>query len=218
MEIKQIPLDSLRPAKWSPNLMAPERLAKLRRSVAEFGLVENLVVRPNGDGYEVLSGNQRLKVYRELGLTSSPCVIVDLTDPQARLLAQVLNRTRGEDDLGLKAALVRQLAQSIDLEELARYLPEEKSELAGLLSVGEVSVEDAFARWAEREANPLHSLTFALHPEQLDVVTTALERASSLAKDLDRSAGSRRTAALVEMCQAYLNMPWQEEQASATTE
>jgi len=203
MELRHIPLHLLHPASWNPNVMSQELLDKLRRSVEEFGLVENLVVRRNQDGYEVLSGNQRLKVYRELGLETAPCVVVDLPDAQARLLAQVLNRTRGEDDLGLKASLLRQLRESLDLEELSRYLPEGPRELEALLSIGETTIEAAFARWAQREENPLHTLTFALRPEQLEVVSQALEKAQQHVKGKGL-VGSPRTAALVHICRTYI--------------
>ena len=63
-------------------------------------MVGNLVVRLLPDGlYEVLSGNQRLQVMAELGYTHVPCVIVDLDDTNARLLAQALNRIEGQDTL-----------------------------------------------------------------------------------------------------------------------
>src|SRR5438874_13112694 len=91
MELWSIPLALLIEAPWNANRMPAPLLAKLRRSVSEFGLVENLVARPHPhrpDLYEVLSGNQRLRVYRELDLDCAPVVVVDLDDAKARLLAQ----------------------------------------------------------------------------------------------------------------------------------
>ena len=37
--------------------------------------------------YEVLSGNQLLKVLREMGVTLVPCVLVDVDSADAKLLA-----------------------------------------------------------------------------------------------------------------------------------
>ena len=89
MEVINLHLDRLLEAPWNPNTMTPAMREKLRNSIARYGLVENLVVRPLGDNFEVLSGNQRLSVYRDLCINTAPCVVVDLDDTQALLLAQV---------------------------------------------------------------------------------------------------------------------------------
>jgi hypothetical protein len=66
----EVGVEQLVEAGWNPNRLSAKLLVKLRRSISEFGVVQNLVVRPHPDGsgrFEVLSGNQRLRVYRELG-------------------------------------------------------------------------------------------------------------------------------------------------------
>src|SRR5437773_38359 len=87
----QMPLGRLVESGWHPNRLPEKLLAKLRSSVCEFGVVENLVARPHPEQpgqFEVLSGNQRLRLYRELGLGEVPVVVVEVDDGQARLLAQ----------------------------------------------------------------------------------------------------------------------------------
>jgi DNA-binding NarL/FixJ family response regulator len=98
---EQIPLEQLLEAQWNANRVPPRLLAKVRRSIVEFGVIENLVARPHPDlpgKFEVLSGNHRLRVLRELGHETAPVVVVELGDAEPRLLAQTLNRTRGSDD------------------------------------------------------------------------------------------------------------------------
>ncbi len=108
MKIIELPIARLAGADWNPNNVDPAMRSRLTESLTRFGLVGNLVVRCLPDGlYEVLSGNQRLQVLAELGYTHVPCVVVDLDDSNARLLAQALNRIQGEDDLGMKAELIR---------------------------------------------------------------------------------------------------------------
>lgn len=84
MKVVELPLNQLREANWNPNVVSSTLLTKLRESLIRFGTVQNLVARPRDGGYEVLSGNQRLKVYRELGLVTAPCVVVDLDDARPR--------------------------------------------------------------------------------------------------------------------------------------
>ena len=106
MQVVDLPLDGLLEAPWNPNEQDPDMMARLTESISRHGLVQNLVFRPLGDAYEVLSGNQRLQVLRGIGDVKVPCVVINLDDAQARLLAQALNRVHGEDDLGLRAELI----------------------------------------------------------------------------------------------------------------
>ena len=129
---KQLPVASLRPAAWNPNRVAEATLAKVRTSIERYGFVENLVVRehPSEKGaYEVLSGNHRLQLVRELGATSIRCVVVDVDDPNARLLAQTLNRTRGRDDPLEYRKLLLDLLAVLPVEDITGMLPESEESL-----------------------------------------------------------------------------------------
>ena len=126
----EVPLERLVEADWNPNRLSEKLLAKLTRSIREFGVVENLVVRPHPDGsdrLEVLSGNQRLRVYRDLGFAVVAVVVVELADAQARLLAQTLNRTRGSDDPKAYAAVLEQMLQEFTPAVVSEYLPESEA-------------------------------------------------------------------------------------------
>ena len=132
-----IPLAQLEPAPWNPNRASNEILDKLRRSITDFGIVENLVVRPHPTtpgAYEVISGNQRLTLYRRLQLGSVPCHIVELDDGRARLLAQTLNRTRGVDDPEAYGHLLDKVLSEFSLEDVLAYLPESEHSIDRLLA------------------------------------------------------------------------------------
>jgi DNA modification methylase len=138
LKVKQIPVDELHNAPWNANRVPEDVLAKVRRSIADFGVVENLVARERPDGgYEVISGNHRLGIYREMGVTKAPVHVVDVDDAHARILAQTLNRTRGQDDAEAYAALLTDVLAEMDIEQVLAYLPEsEKTITQALDAVG----------------------------------------------------------------------------------
>lgn len=136
LEIRRLPLTSLHPAAWNANHVPEKTLAKIRRSLQEFGVVENLVVRPHPDlagGFEVLSGNHRLGLFGELGLKTAACHVLDLDDAHARLLAQTLNRTRGEDDPEAYAALLEDVLRAMPVADAVEFLPETSHSIDSVL-------------------------------------------------------------------------------------
>jgi hypothetical protein len=126
LDVRELPIEQLLPAEWNANRVPPGTLQKIKRSIEQFGVVENLVVRPHpGEPgrYEVLSGNHRLQLFSKLGQQSVHCHVVELDDARARVLAQALNRTRGTDDPQALARLMAEIEAAMPAEEVALLLP-----------------------------------------------------------------------------------------------
>ena len=65
MEVVELPIETLKEAPWNANQIDAAMLQRLRSSILKYGFIQNLAVRRIDNGYEVLSGNQRLKLLRE---------------------------------------------------------------------------------------------------------------------------------------------------------
>jgi len=135
MNLRDILLDQLDEAPWNAHVCPPAILDRLKNSIARWGVVENLVVRPQNGRFEVVSGNHRLRLYRDQSLPAAPCLVLDLDDGNARLMAQTLNNTRGADDPEKAEALYASLPSlGVTLEDLASLveLPDANEPTPGL--------------------------------------------------------------------------------------
>ena len=205
MEMVDIPTDILVEAHWNANQMDGDMGKRLRRSIDRFGLVENLVVRRLEDGrYEVLSGNQRLGALRGSEATSAPCVVVDPDDSDARLLGQALNHIHGEDDLWLRAELIRETLKTVPEQEVLELLPETIESLRALSALREQDIAAQLVAWQQAQSAKLRHLQIQLTDRQLEVVERALERAVPEARKRQGESPNLRGTAVYVICEAYL--------------
>ena len=86
-EIRQVPITELHPFKNHPfKVLDDEAMLKTVESVARFGLLTPLVVRPRQEGgYEIISGHRRQHAAQLAGLKNLPVIVRELDDDQAIL-------------------------------------------------------------------------------------------------------------------------------------
>lgn len=203
MKLVDLPLYCLRPAPWNANTLTPEMEAKLKASISHFGIAVALVVRPLGERYEVLSGNQRLKALVDLGYTQAPCLLSNLDDAQARLLSQALNHLHGQDNPGLRAELLRTALAALPEADVLALLPETADSLKELVSLGQQDMAHYLRAFQEAQATRLKHLQFQLLQEQLPIVERALRKALPQAKEAKGDSPNLRGTALTVICQHY---------------
>lgn len=118
---------------WNPNAMTERQLAAERESIELHGFVDPVTVRPHGRGYEIIDGEHRVRVARELGLERVPAVVLEIDDDTtARRLTLALGNHGNPEDRALRE-LLNDL-QPILGDDLALGLPFTEGELAGLLA------------------------------------------------------------------------------------
>lgn len=77
----------------------PAGLAELVESIQRHGLLQPVVVRARGDGFQLVSGERRLRAFRQLGRTHIPAIVrQDVTDAEMLELALVENLQRRDLD------------------------------------------------------------------------------------------------------------------------
>ena len=205
MKVVVLPVESISPAEWNPNVMDETVKAQLRRSIERFGILVPLVVRSVGDGrYETIGGAHRLSVIQERGESTVPCVIVEVEDAEARLLSQGLNRIAGEDDLGLRAEVIRDMLKALPQKDILAILPDSAENLRALASIGETTIADQLEAWQRAQSARLRHLQFQLTDGQLSIVTEALALALTH-HPVGGPDKNRKAQALLEICETYLS-------------
>lgn len=122
---REIPVDDVAPNPRQPRTVFDEdALAELVFSIREVGLLQPIVVRVSGTGYELIAGERRLRAAREAGLTAIPA-IVRTTDDDAMLRDALLeNLHRANLNAIEEAAAYQQLLSDFGCtqDELARRI------------------------------------------------------------------------------------------------
>jgi ParB family chromosome partitioning protein len=94
-DILQVPLSKLTPGKSQPRkYFDTEALAALAQSVSEQGVLQPLLVRPNGEGYEIIAGERRYRAAKLAGRDSVPVLVRELADRDAFAFALIENLQR----------------------------------------------------------------------------------------------------------------------------
>ncbi len=93
-----IPISNIKPNRYQPRSnFANNELDALTDSIRSEGVLMPILLRPQGDGYELIAGERRWRASQAAGLTEIPAVIRNVNDLQALELAIIENEQR--DDL-----------------------------------------------------------------------------------------------------------------------
>lgn len=113
LEYEWVPVGELVPSDYNPREMSPAHMAKLKRSILEFGLVDPLIVNRRDGKRIIVGGHQRWKAANELGLGSVPVRWVELDEGKERALNIALNNAElaGNWDNAKVALLLREIEE-----------------------------------------------------------------------------------------------------------
>ncbi len=97
MNIEVKKLSELKLAGYNPRVHTPEFLARLKKSIDEFGYIDPIIW--NKQTNNVVGGHARIKVLLDEGVTEAEVSVVDLSPDREKLLNLQLNKNMGEWDV-----------------------------------------------------------------------------------------------------------------------
>lgn len=134
---REIPIDSIVPNPYQPREEFDEALlASLTDSIAEVGVLQPLLVRPDGAGaYQLIAGERRWRASRQAGLTSVPVIVREVRDVTALEHALVENLHRQDLNALEEAAAYQQLIDDFGLtqEQLAQRVGRSRPAVTNIL-------------------------------------------------------------------------------------
>ena len=131
-----LPADAIAPNPNQPRkAFAQDGLEELAASIRLYGILQPLSVRKVESGYELVSGERRLRASQMAGLTQVPCILVNVDDEASSLLALIENLQRRDLDFVEEAAALAKLIRTFHLsqEEAARRIGKSQSAVANKL-------------------------------------------------------------------------------------
>ena len=115
MKVKDRNISELIPAEYNPRYITDEALEHLKASIQRFDAVEPVLVNVHPERANIIiSGHQRIKAAKSLGLETFPCVELNLDKEKERELNVRMNKNTGAWDWD-------ELATYFDTEELTDW-------------------------------------------------------------------------------------------------
>lgn len=191
-QVLLIPSDSIYPNPNQPRKVFDQsELVNLAISIRMNGILQPITVREIENGYELVSGERRLRASKLAGLLNVPCIVVDVNSLKSAVFALIENLQRQNLGYFEEATAINKLMKDFSLsqDEAARRLgkaPSTVSNKLRLLSLPDEAREKIIENaLSERHARAL------LRLEEGDIMEV-------LSKVIDKKLNVNQTEKLVE--------------------
>ena len=168
-QVQQIPIDELHPFTNHPfKVLDDEAMTRTVESIAQYGVLAPLIARPRpeGDGYEIISGHRRQYAAKLAGLDTLPVIVRQMSDDAAVILMVDSNLQR-EHILPSERALAYKMKLDAMRRTSGRPSKENPRQLVGNFETADVVGKESGE--SGRQVQRFIRLT-NLVPELLDMV------------------------------------------------
>lgn len=131
-----VPIEQVQPNPDQPRrAFAKEAMEELAASIKEKGIIQPLIVRKQGAGFEIVAGERRWRAAQQAQLHEVPVIVRDFTDTEVLEVAIIENIQRADLNPIEEAAGYKQLMDRFGhtQEKLAEAMGKSRSHIANLM-------------------------------------------------------------------------------------
>jgi ParB family chromosome partitioning protein len=143
-DLRHIPVEQIQRGKYQPRIhIKPEALQELADSIKAQGLVQPVVLRPVGKGYELIAGERRWRAAQLAGLHEIPAVVRDIPDQAAAAMSLIENIQREDLNAMEEANALQRLISEFGLthQQTAESVGRSRAAVSNLLRLLELTDE-----------------------------------------------------------------------------
>ena len=135
-DLMDVDIDRIDPADVQPRgVFREDKLNELASSIRHNGIIQPLVVRRNGERFQLIAGERRWRAAQRAGLHRVPCIVKEVLEENLLELSLVENIQREELNPIEEANAYRNLLEKQDLtqEEVAQRVGKDRSSITNAL-------------------------------------------------------------------------------------
>ncbi len=199
-QVLLIPSDKIYPNPNQPRKVFDQaELVNLAISIRMNGILQPITVRETEEGYELVSGERRLRASRLAGLINVPCIVVDVNSLKSAVFALIENLQRQNLGYFEEAMAINKLMKDFSLsqEEAARRLGKAPSTVSNKLRLLNLP-EEARNRLCENGLSERHARALLRLPTEkvndiLDIIIEKKLNVTQTEKLIDDSLSKSET-------------------------
>ncbi|MDA8361535.1 MAG: ParB/RepB/Spo0J family partition protein [Gammaproteobacteria bacterium] len=192
--LRTLPIEQLRRGQYQPRThMDAEALNELAESIRAQGIVQPILVRPAGQGFEIIAGERRWRAAQLAGLAAVPVIVREIPDQAAMAVALIENIQREGLSAIEEAQGLRRLQDEFGLthQEIATHIGRSRAAVTNLLRLLSLAPEvRALLEEGRLEMGHGRALLALGAPEQLALAREVVARGLSV-RETERRVQAR---------------------------
>ena len=169
-----------------------EAIAELAESIAERGVLQPILLRPNGDVFEIIAGERRWRAAQRARLHTIPALVREIDDSTASEIALIENIQREDLNAIEEAEGYRQLTQrhGHTQDDVAKLVHKSRSHVANLLRLLDLPefVRQSLVR---RDISMGHARAVATSPDPEELTREVIAKGLSVRQTEQRAKAEK---------------------------